>query len=152
MENNKDSNIEDLNKSITAFIEISNSIKELETSIKSTREKIKEENVKLHNYKSLIEEYLINNNIDTYTFNNYKFGIVERKKTKKPDKDEIHDIIYNEIKDKMTKNTDVIKTTDNILNDIINGSEVEKVKKVNIKKLKNNQPKNIKFNKKRKSN
>lgn len=152
MENNKDSNIEDLNKSITAFIEISNSIKELETSIKSTREKIKEENVKLHNYKSLIEEYLINNNIDTYTFNNYKFGIVERKKTKKPDKDEIHDIIYNEIKDKMTKNTDVIKTTDNILNDIINGSEIEKVKKVNIKKLKNNQPKNIKFNKKRKSN
>ena len=152
MENNKDSNIEDLNKSITAFIEISNSIKELETSIKSTREKIKEENVKLHNYKSLIEEYLINNNIDTYTFNNYKFGIVERKKTKKPDKDEIHDIIYNEIKDKMTKNTDVIKTTDNILNDIINGSEVEKVKKVNIKKLKNNQPKIIKFNKKRKSN
>lgn len=152
MENNKDSNIEDLNKSITAFIEISNSIKELETSIKSTREKIKEENVKLHNYKSLIEEYLINNNIDTYTFNNYKFGIVERKKTKKPDKDEIHNIIYNEIKDKMTKNTDVIKTTDNILNDIINGGEVEKVKKVNIKKLKNNQPKNIKFNKKSKTN
>ena len=97
-------------------------------------------------------EYLINNNIDTYTFNNYKFGIVERKKTKKPDKDEIHNIIYNEIKDKMTKNTDVIKTTDNILNDIINGGEVEKVKKVNIKKLKNNQPKNIKFNKKSKTN
>lgn len=147
-QNNKKTNtIEDLNKNIEKYICLTNDVKQLEESIKATREKIKEINIQVQSYRSLIEEYLINNNIDAYTFQDYRFGIIERKKTKKPDKDEIHDIIYNEIKDKITKKDVAVKTTEKIINNMINGGETERVKKINVKKIKDKQTKNNKVKK-----
>lgn len=137
--NKKTITIEDLNKNIEKYICLTNDVEQLEESIKLTKEKIKETKTQIQGYRILIEEYLINNNINSYTFQNYKFGILERKKTKKPDKDEIHDIVYNEIKDKITKKDIAIKTTEKIVNNVFNGNETERVKKINIKKIKEKQ-------------
>lgn len=144
---NSEKTIEDLNKNIEKYISLANEVKELEDSIKATREKIKEISIQTQSYRSLIEDYLINNGMDSYTFQDYRFGIVERKKTKKPDKDEIHDIIYNEIKDKITKKDVAVKTTEKIMNNMINGGETERVKKINVKKIKEKQTKSNKIKK-----
>ncbi len=144
---NSEKTIEDLNKNIEKYISLANEVKELEDSIKATREKIKEISIQTQSYRSLIEDYLINNNMDSYTFQDYRFGIVERKITKKPDKDEIHDIIYNEIKDKITKKDVAVKTTEKIMNNMINGGEKERVKKINVKKIKEKQTKSNKIKK-----
>ena len=144
---NSEKTIEDLNKNIEKYISLANEVKELEDSIKATREKIKEINIQTQSYRSLIEDYLINNGMDSYTFQDYRFGIVERKITKKPDKDEIHDIIYNEIKDKITKKDVAVKTTEKIMKNMINGGETERVKKINVKKIKEKQTKSNKIKK-----
>ena len=144
---NSEKTIEDLNKNIEKYISLANEVKELEDSIKATRERIKEINIQVQSYRSLIEDYLINNGMDSYTFQDYRFGIVERKIIKKPDKDEIHDIIYNEIKDKITKKDVAVKTTEKSMKKMINRGETEKVKKINVKKIKEKQTKSNKIKK-----
>ena len=132
---NSEKTIEDLNKNIEKYISLANEVKELEDSIKATRERIKEINIQVQSYRSLIEDYLINNGMDSYTFQDYRFGIVERKITKKPDKDEI------------TKKDVAVKTTEKIMNNMINGGETERVKKINVKKIKEKQTKSNKIKK-----
>lgn len=128
------SDYEELNKHIESLIKFEDEIKELSDSIKNTREKIKELKSLGSQNKAFIENFLINNEIDTYKYKDYKFGITNKKINKKPNVDEIQEIVYGEIVTKMEK-PEAEKSTNTIITEIMNGG-VENVKRVNIRKLK----------------
>lgn len=125
---------EELNKHIEDLIKFEDEIKELSESIKTTREKIKDLRALTTQNKSFIENFLIENDINTYKYKDYKFGITNKKINKKPNVDEIQEIVYGEIVTKMEK-PEAEKSTNTIITEIMNGG-VENVKRVNIKKVK----------------
>lgn len=121
-----------LNTLIDNYIIIESEINQLTEELKPKNERLKELRSKLSEYKTNIENDMIEKEKENYKYKDYTFGIVERKQKNKPKPDEYNNIIYSELKTKMEKE-EAEKSTNNITMEI-NGGEIQRIKKVNVKK------------------
>lgn len=122
----------DLNLIIDSYISLESEINALIEELKPKTQRLKELKIKQLECKNNIEELLITKEIENYKYKEYSFGISEKKIKNKPKPEEYNNIIYSELKTKMEKE-EAQKSTNNITMEIV-GGEVQKVKKINVRK------------------
>lgn len=122
----------ELNNIIDSYISLESEINSLIEELKPKTQRLKELRVKQQDCKNTIEETLIKKEIENYKYKDYSFGISEKKIKNKPKPEEYNNIIYSELKTKMEKE-EAQKSTNNITMEIV-GGEIQKVKKINVRK------------------
>lgn len=136
----------DLNIIIDSYISLESEINTLIEELKPKTQRLKELRAKQLESKNNIEELLITKEIENYKYKDYSFGISEKKIKNKPKPEEYNNIIYSELKTKMEKE-EAQKSTNNITMEIV-GGEVQKVKKINVRKPRKNAETRKSINKK----